>query len=287
MNSNTLMNIKDMIPWRIRYGIKMMEAAGVKIPNRIKWHNDYKTYNEAFYSFIKEADIDDMTGIEICELGAGEHLIHALLEYQMGAKREYMIEIDDFARVDSRVTITKEYKLSESYSRKRKLPRPQNNESWKDYLQRIDAYYLTDGLNSYGSIPAETIDFCFSDAVFEHIRKPIFEETIKEVYRFMKRNSILVHKIDFMDHFGGGKNNLRFPDHKWENELHYRMDNYTNRLSCEEIISILEKYGFKIESVKRMYYEDYPLKRSELAPQFRNMSDEDLMTKGATIIFTK
>ena len=279
--------IKNILPWRIRYAIKLAEAKGYKIPGFLKFHNNLKNYTDAYYKVLRELGVGDLTGKTVCELGVGDFLVNAFLEYQMGAEAEYMLEIMDFVGVDSEVDINGYYKLRSpdkgGFVRKRKLPRIGDGETWKSYLPKINAHYLTNGLQGYKEIPSDSVDYVFSNAVFEHIRKREFVSTIEEVYRFMKTDGIMYNAVDFRDHIGGGKNQLRFPDDVWEDEDHYRMDNYTNRISCSEMEEILRKIGFRKIEIKRDYYDHIPLKRDKLAKEFASISDEDLFTRSAVI----
>lgn len=277
--------IKDLIPWQVRYALKIYEAKGHRIP--FKYHNEYEAYTNAFYGMLSGAGIDDLEGKVVCELGVGEYFSHALLEYQMGAEHEYMLEIEDYAGLDSNAFFKEPYLLSDKFEKKRVLPRPEGNEAWREYLEKINATYMVNGLDGYKEIPDDSVDYCFSDAVFEHIRKPVFTETIREIYRFMRSGGVSYHIIDFRDHIGGGKNHLRISEDKWEDGLHYKMDNYTNRLSLSEILSILGVAGFSKIDVQKIYYDRMPLKRNQLAEEFKNISDEDLMIKVAKIKMIK
>lgn len=154
-------------------------------------------------------------------------------------------------------------------------------------MEKIHAVYRTDGLDGYYSVPDNSVDFLFSFSVLEHIRKNIFLNTMKETFRFMREGGISYHAVDFTDHLGGGKNHLRFSEEVWEDKDHYRMDNYTNRLSCSEICQMLEDLGFQIVKVMpRQFWKD-PVKRNCLDRQFRNISEKDLRTAGAVIIARK
>lgn len=89
-------------------------------------------------------------------------------------------------------------------------------------------------------------DFAHVDnsAVLEHIRKNIFMDSIDYMSRFMRAGGMCYHTVDFTDHMGGGKNQLRFPELVWEDEDHYRMDNYTNRIQFPEISKAKELLGY-------------------------------------------
>lgn len=279
--------IKSFMPWRLRYFIKLQEAKGnIHISEGIKQFRTIEQYNDELYDTLRDLKIDSFKGKTVCELGPGQHLSHAFLEYQMGAEKEFLLEIADFAHVDS-AAVLKNVVLKNGYDIQKRIPNLQSGESWISYLDKINARYFTNGIAGYKSMLDNSVDFCFSYAVFEHIRKNIFVETLQEIYRFMNVGGICYHTVDFTDHMGGGKNQLRFPDSVWENEVHYKMDMYTNRISCTEMCVLMEEIGFEILALKRQKYKKIPLKRNKINNMFRDINEEDLFTSNAIIVAKK
>lgn len=117
------------------------------------------------------------------------------------------------------------------------------------YLRKINGLYSINGLEGYREVADDSVDYLFSFAVLVHVRKRTFEDTMKETYRFMKSGGMAYHTVDYKDHLGGKKNQLRFRESVWEDETHYRMDNYTNRLACSEMCQILEDIAFKLKGL--------------------------------------
>ncbi len=279
--------LKSMIPWRMRYYIKLQEAKGkLHISGAIKQFRTVEKYNEELYETLRELEISNFVGKRICELGPGQHLTHAFLEYQMGADEEWLLEIDDFAKVESEAVLDS-VKLDDRFKIERQLPELSQGESWKTYLKKINAIYSINGFDGYKTVPDNSIDFCFSYAVLEHIRKNIFISTMSEVYRFMSVGGKCYHTVDYKDHLGGKKNHLRYSDYVWEDSIHYNMDNYTNRIQCSEMCELLKSIGFSIVDVKRVLFEKEPINRKKLAKEFESISDDDLMTSSATIVLEK
>ena len=59
-------------------------------------------------------------------------------------------------------------------------------------------------------LPTNSVDFCLSNAVLEHVPKRDLALVAAELFRVLNRNGICVHRVDLKDHLGGGLNNLRF-----------------------------------------------------------------------------
>lgn len=287
MRENIKRFIKSCIPWRLRYFIKLQEAKGnIRFPDIIKQKSLIKEYNDELYDAMKKLGINDFNEKTVCEMGPGQYLSHAFMEYQMGAEKEFLLEIADFANVNAPAD-NGSLIMDNGYGITRTLPAMTDGETWKTYLEKINAVYRTDGLGGYKQVPDSSVDYLFSFSVFEHIRKNIFMDTMKEAYRFMCSGGISYHTVDFKDHLGGGKNQLRFPENVWEDKDHYKMDNYTNRLACSEICQLMIKAGFRIVRVEKKLFKKEPLKRKCLDDGFADISDDDMRTAGAVIIARK
>lgn len=179
-------------------------------------------------------------------------------------------------------------KLHKNYKVFQPMPKCSDGETWRSYLTKINAEYSINGLDGYKRVPDDSVDYCFSFVVLEHIRKNIFMDTIKEMHRFMRSGGVGYHSVDFTDHMGGGKNQLRFTESVWEDEDHYKMDNYTNRIQCSEMCRMLKEVGFKDVKVKRTrVFKALPIKRKDITPDLGEISDEDLRTAMAVLFFHK
>ncbi len=280
---------KDFIPWRLRYWLKIMEAKHPGfIPGIWKQKSDLEYYNQVFYDALNVLGLKDLKNKTICEMGPGQFLSHAFLSFQLGAERSYLLEIADFANCKKEVKMNADLFLPENMTRIRKLPRPSEHISWKEYLKAVQSRYYTNGLSGYKGIPDNSVNLVCSFSVIEHIRKNVFEQTMQETYRFLQGGGIAYHTVDLKDHFGGGKNHLRFEEHEWEDDIHYRMDNYTNRLSFSEICSIWKRTGFSIEIIDKAFMDEKNrINRKNLASSLKHMSDEDLMISEFTAVLRK
>lgn len=194
--------IKNCIPWRLRYFIKLEEARGkIHFSSRIKTVHDIKDYNQQLYNCMEILGITDFKDQCIAELGPGQHLSHAFLEYQLGATQEWLLDIDNLAHEENTVD-AQELQLDNQYKQLTKLPLIGEKETWESYLKKINASYFTDGLYSYQNIPDDSVDVCIAFTVFQHIRKKIVHQTIEEIYRFLKPSGIVYFSIDFRDFMG-------------------------------------------------------------------------------------
>jgi ubiquinone/menaquinone biosynthesis C-methylase UbiE len=146
---------------------------------------------------------------------------------------------------------------------------------------------MTDGLNSFEKLPDNYFDMIFSQAVLEHIRISEFHKTLCEMYRVLKTGCYTSHVIDFQDHLDNSLNSLRFSSKLWESNLFSKSGFYTNRLRKSEVLNEFIKVGFKIRSVSCSKWDKIPLDVKKLYGKYKNYSEDDLLTKGMTIVLQK
>jgi SAM-dependent methyltransferase len=153
-----------------------------------------------------------------------------------------------------------------------------------DILRRCNATYLVDGLSSLRELPPRSIDFAWSHAVLEHIRYGEFAAGVRELRRILVCGGCVSHQVDLKDHLGGGLNNLRFPSQWWEAEWLARSGFYTNRIRFSEMMTVFTAEGFTVERLATSRFGSLPLPRASLAPEFRSLSDDDLMVNGFNVV---
>lgn len=137
--------------------------------------------------------------------------------------------------------------------------------------------YLTGGFASFKSLASGSISFSSSQDVLEHIRRSEFEDTLRELFRIHCPGSVSSHRIDFKDHLAGSLHHLRFPSQIWENRFFPSQGFYTNRLRCSEMKDCFIKAGFEILDETAVRWDEPPLAAQQLAPEFRGMSEDDLL----------
>ena len=280
---------KNMLPWRLRLFIQEQAAMGnIRVPFLLKQHGHKNAYHASFLTMLKRCGIRDFQGKNVCEMGPGSFLDNAYTAYRLGASRIAMLDIEDLADADLPYQPDESDSLTEAgFSSLRELPLPDVGETRRSYLTKLNADYWTDGLEGYKKVPDGSMEYVFSNVVVQHIRKHIFLSTWEQVYRFMRPGGFMYHTIDFKDMLGGKKNHLRFSDAAWEDESHYRMPMYTNRIQFSEMCALFKQIGFSVVKAEKSYFKETPCQRTRLAKEFENISDEDLMTEGAWIVLKK
>jgi SAM-dependent methyltransferase len=152
-------------------------------------------------------------------------------------------------------------------------------------LTACNAIYLTQGLEALRTVPDQSIDFGWSHAVLEHVRRDELDATFREFNRVLRPGGRMSHRIDLEDHLAGSINSLRFPRRLWESRLIRNSGFYTNRLRAPEIIASADRAGFHVTSSADRWAAP-PLPRRRLSPEFRRMADDTLSIRALDLVGT-
>ena len=264
------------IPWQLKMWIKIILS---RIPFSYKFlsglgmfrHGDtsrdlttlYKSFNDHLTFFKARTG----RAPESClELGPGDSVGHALCAKAKGAKASWLIDVGDFASTDEDHyrQICGDLKLEpEAFTR-------------DAILEFTNGQYKTNGLAGFGDIPDGSVEFSFSHAVLEHVRRGEFQDTMNALYRVHKPGSVSRHWVDPHDHLGGALNSFRFSLKFWESHWVQNAGFYTNRLSMAEVVKMAEKAGFYVTIEREHRWESLPTPRESMDASFEHQSDEEL-----------
>jgi SAM-dependent methyltransferase len=280
--------VRGLIPWWGRIGAKLMLSrlpAGYGVWRRLMLFRhgamgDPAYALQVFRTHFAHARIPARKGFTALELGPGDSLASAVIAAAHGATRTHLVDVGAFATMDLRV-----YRDLCRYLRGQGL-RPPDLERVRDLqtlLEVCRATYGTDGLASLREIPSESVDFAWSHAVLEHVRRREFAAFVRETRRVIREGGVCSHQIDLQDHLGGGLNNLRITSRWWETDWMARSGFYTNRLRMREMIREFESAGFAVGAVSTTLWDALPTPLTTLAPEFRGLEVSDLLVKSFAV----
>lgn len=209
------------------------------------------------------------------ELGPGDSVASALLASASGAGRSWLVDAGDFATKDVG-----------AYA-----PLLENAEAvpatFEALLAQVNARYLTNGLASLRGLDDDLVDFIFSEAVLEHVRRSEFEETVRQTFRLLKPGGYASHLIDLQDHLDDSLHSLRFRRATWESDWFARSGFYTNRLRARTLESIFAAAGFEQVARDVVVWPALPVARRALDAEFADLDDNDLRTKRLRLLLRK
>lgn len=131
-------------------------------------------------------------------------------------------------------------------------------------------------------IDGDSVDYIFSQAVLEHI------DDLDGVYgamrRWLKPGGLMTHQIDFKCHDKAGTWNghWAYPEFIWK-LIVGRRPYLLNRQPHSTHIGLLRRHGFTILEDAAEHTPSV-LRREQLNPRLRGLTDDDLTTSGAFIV---
>ncbi len=295
-------NIRQWIPWWVRIAAKIV-LARLPFPYsfwkrlRLFEHGHMDQPEKALAGFIEHArtagllnedssipQLSTNSDFAVLELGPGDALFTAPIGRSLNASKIWLVDAGAFAKIDMQI-----YTELFNYLRRKGFSLPIKNDPncITDLLKECRCEYLTDGVYSLASIPMNSVDYCFSNAVLEHVPRQHFTLMINELFRIIKPNGICVHRIDLRDHLGGGLNHLRFSESIWEEKLFTSSGFYTNRIRYKEMLNIFSEAGFTYTLPRVLCWDSLPIKRSSINVVFSQLSDDDLLVSVFDVVLKK
>jgi SAM-dependent methyltransferase len=294
--------LRQSLPWWLRIGAKIVLS---RLPVSYSiWkslhlfeHGDMNKPVRAIDNFLahaRSADVLDNSSslprfscdgdYNVLELGPGDSLFSTIIAKALGASHTWLVDAGEYATKNIYSYMDLIRILENGWMIP---PCKEDIETLGDVLRIFNGTYLTDGVRSLKEIPAFSIDYCFSNAVLEHVPKGDFVRLACELYRIMKPDGVAFHRIDLKDHLGGGLNNLRFSESTWESKFFTSSGFYTNRIRFNDIQRIFMKAGFHSRVARTVRWKILPIKRSMLDVNFQNLPDDDLLVSGFDLVLLR
>ncbi|MFM6038690.1 MAG: hypothetical protein ACKPBC_14215 [Sphaerospermopsis kisseleviana] len=280
-------NLKQKLPWWLKVASKLILA---RLPLSYQiWkkyglfeHGHMQSVQYAYQVFSKHFElVNPPPNFISLELGPGDSVLSAIISKSFVGSISYLVDSGNYASSDLKI-----YHQAEKLLADKKLLTPiiQNQASLEEICQSYCSHYLTSGLESLRSIKSQSVNFIWSQAVLEHIRKAEFLDTMLELRRIIRPDGVCSHVVDLKDHLGGSLNNLRFTENLWESNFMASSGFYTNRIRYSEMIDIFAQAGFSVEVVSLKQWQTLPTPKAKMSENFRNLSDEELCISGFSVL---
>jgi glycosyltransferase involved in cell wall biosynthesis/SAM-dependent methyltransferase len=135
------------------------------------------------------------------------------------------------------------------------------------------------------TIKPESIDWIFSQAVLEHLDN--LNETYQHCYRVLKPKGVMTHQIDYQCHETAPEWNghWKYPRWLWA-LMRGRRPWFVNRLPHSSHLQMQQQAGFDV-CVEMLQAQASGITRSQLAKEFKFLSDQDMNIAGAFFVSMK
>jgi ubiquinone/menaquinone biosynthesis C-methylase UbiE len=278
-----------MIPWWAKLAAKLFLSRlpfGYSVWRKLGLfrHGSMDSAEYALRVFEERAEqagvLNRLQGKRILELGPGDGIGSAMIAASIGAEA-VLVDAGSFARDDVDFYVA----LANTLQKKRFTPPDISHcNTIDDILRACKSQYMTAGLASLRIIPDHSIDYIFSQAVLEHVRKHELLATLQELRRILKPGGVCSHQVDLRDHLGGALNNMRFSSKVWESHYFASSGFYTNRICFTHMLEMFSQAGFQATVMDAKRWPQLPTLRNKLASEFRSLSDDDLMTSQFDVV---
>ncbi|MFZ5829542.1 MAG: methyltransferase domain-containing protein [Planctomycetota bacterium] len=250
----------------------------------------------------------------VAELGPGDSIGIGLAALMSGSDRYYAFDVVEHANTRRNLAIFDE--LLSLFKNRVAIP---GHDEWPRVIPRLDGYRFPSSIldddrlrnaldtsriehirNSVMNVDQEdslieykvpwyqsevlkpeSVDMIYSQAVLEHVDD--LKGTYGAMFAWLKPSGYVSHTIDFKSHGTAGEWNGHWAHSKvmWS-LIRGRRPYLLNRQPHSQHIALMEGAGFKIVCENRTTLES-KLARNQLAPEFRSMTEDDLVTSGSFV----
>lgn len=284
--------LKDGVPWWGKIGLKLA-LARIPVPYRlfsmlgIFRHGDMDSASYALGVFLRHQRYAPDAPWVGLELGPGDSIFSAILARRYGCQKLWLVDAGDFA-IKTPQKYRKMAEELEASGAGDELLALASADDFAALLTSCGAAYLTSGLAALRSIEPESVDLVWSHAVLEHVRAGDFAAFAREMYRILRPGGCASHVVDFKDHLGGSLNNMRIPSSLWEQDwFAQRSGFYTNRIRFQAMEDAFAESGFSVEVLLKNRWDQPPVAREAMAPEFRDLDPQDLLVSDCHFLLRK
>jgi SAM-dependent methyltransferase len=280
------MRVSRHLPWQLNVAAKVLLSripVSYRIWKRVGFFNlgAMETPEYAYSVFRRHFEAAGFSarprGFVCLELGPGDSLASALIASVFGASQTYLVDVGAFASSD-----LAPYRAMACYLKGLGHEPPFKDlagiRTLNQLLSICQGNYLTQGLLSLRAIPSGSVDFIFSHATLQQVRRAEFLPVMEELRRIQRPGGAGSHSVSMRDLIGGAANDLRFSTHSWESSLLADSGFYTNRIRYSQMTGIFRAAGFEPEVVHVGRWDKLPISKAKLAAEFYDLSEDDLLT---------
>jgi SAM-dependent methyltransferase len=154
-------------------------------------------------------------------------------------------------------------------------------------------YYAPANANALDWLPDSSVDMVYSNSVLEHVTPVDLPKLLRESWRVLKANGVMVHAVACNDHYAHFDSRISFINYLQYSESDWALWNcalnYQNRLRACDFITAAEQSGFEVVYQVRACRPGVKeaLATLPLAPEFLRYGAEDLAATSIDFVALK
>lgn len=230
----------------------------------------------------------DPAGRTVLEVGTGHIPTAPLAYWLMGAGRVVTIDLNRYVHaelIDEQLEHIRQHRseIEAMFGSLLHRDRLDALRDHRDVLRAIE--YVAPGDAARTGLAAGEVAMHTSFTVFEHIPRNVLGAILSEAGRVLAPDGLLVHRIDYTDHFAHSDSSipllhfLRFDEREWRRYAANRFM-YMNRMRHPEFVELLA--GHQVLAEERFVAPN--ALPAELAPEFARWSRAELEITGAWLV---
>jgi SAM-dependent methyltransferase len=257
-----LQNVISLLPDKISYPVYYYIQRNF---GRLKNTNPLKKLASGVeaWNFIIKSGFNPTEKVFL-EIGTGYVPIIPISYWLMGAKKVITIDINPYLKDEllfesidficnnqkQVISLFGDFLVTERFN---KLVEANHRSEFDPdhFLSMMNIQYISPCDASKTNFPSQTIDICTSYNVLEHIPPSVIQSIVIEGRRILTKDGLMVHKIDYSDHFSHTDKNisplnfLKYSDYKW-NKFAGNRYMYMNRLRHDDMKDIFLTNGYTL-----------------------------------------
>lgn len=165
-------------------------------PSRQMYHSKFVQAMEHHKSFVAHKSVDNAI---VYEIGCGWHLAMALVFSTLGYKRIKALDVNDHIRSELVNTIVRYLREDGKISVSTIDIKENKMKGMLEDEFRIDL--LIPGDSAQTGMDDQSVDFIYSQEVFEHIEPVLLTPIMNECHRVLKDDGLISFYINYADHY--------------------------------------------------------------------------------------
>lgn len=275
-----ILRVLELIPAGSSLHYQLQRHVTKEWPRRHEVLDQLLTAARRVVAAAQAADVRDLGSAHFLEIGAGRDLAFAIALRLLGVARITCVDVSRLGKLDL-VAAAGAYLTAI-------LDKPYPDLTTWHAVERFGIRYVAPAYLETAGLAHSSFDvFCSVDTL-EHIPPAELAAVLAQGMGVLKPEGVMVHLVDYGDHFARSDNGLSRFNFLTYSELEWRPFNsrfqHVNRLRHSQYLRLFGDAGMRILNAEADVDSPQPAILENLAPEFAQLDVDDLFTVRALIV---